>query len=115
MYRHEQGQRATSISALEAGVLAWARELFAAGRQVDPVLLSEEGAHRRMAGYLTYAELHGIIRQYGTSIALAPGKPGEIAVTPGDVGYRCEPLRYAANEVREMVGAAPAQFDALAM
>jgi hypothetical protein len=36
-------------------------------------------------------------------------------VTPGDVGYRSEPLRYAANEVREMAGAAPAQFDALAM
>jgi hypothetical protein len=115
MYRHEQGQRATSISALEAGVLAWARELFAAGRQVDPMLLSEEGVHRRVAGYLTNAELHGIIRQYGTSIALAPGQPGEIAVTPGDVGYRSEPLRYAANEVREMAGAAPAQFDALAM
>ena len=75
MYRYEQGQRATSITSLEAGVLAWARELAAAGRQVDPALLSEEGAHRCVAGYLTYAELHGIIRHYGDSIVLAPGSP----------------------------------------
>jgi hypothetical protein len=115
MYRQEQGQRTTTISALEAGVLAWARELFAAGRHVDPVLLSEEGVHRRVASYLTYAELHRIIRHYGDNIALAPGSPAAIAVMTGDVGYRYSPLRYAANEVREMVGAAPAQFDALAM
>jgi hypothetical protein len=31
------------------------------------------------------------------------------------VGYRLSPLRYAANEMREMAGAAPAQFDTLAM
>ncbi len=115
MYRADQGQRATRISALEAGVLAWARELAAAGRQVDPALLSEEGAHRRVAGYLTYAELHGIIRHYGDCIVLAPDSPTEISATPGDVGYRHAPLRYAANEVREMAGAAPGQFDALAM
>ena len=115
MYRCEQGQRATRIASLEAGVLAWARELAAAGRQVDPALLSEEGVHRCVAGYLTYAELHGIIRHYGDSIVLAPGRPAEITVTPGDVGYRQAPLRYAANEMREMAGAAPAQFDTLAM
>lgn len=115
MYRFEEGQRATSISALEAGVLAWARELATAGRQVDPALLTEEGAHRRVAGYLTYAELHGIIRHYGDSIALAPGNPAEINAVPGAVGYRHAPLRYAANEVREMAGASPAQFDTLAM
>jgi hypothetical protein len=115
MYRCEQGQRATRIASLEAGVLAWARELAAAGRQVDPALLSEEGVHRCVAGYLTYAELHGIIRHYGDSIVLAPDRPAEITVTPGDVGYRYAPLRYAANEMREMAGAAPAQFDTLAM
>jgi hypothetical protein len=115
MYRYEQGQRATSITSLEAGVLAWARELAAAGRQVDPALLSEEGAHRCVARYLTYAELHGIIRHYGDSIVLAPGSPGEITATPGNVGYHQSPLRYAANEMREMAGAAPAQFDTLAM
>ena len=80
-----------------------------------PALLSEEGVHRCVAGYLTYAELHGIIRHYGDSIVLAPGRPAEITVTPGDVGYRQAPLRYAANEMREMAGAAPAQFDTLAM
>lgn len=115
MYRHEQGQRATAISALEAGVLAWARELVDAGRHVDPALLLKEGVRRRVASYLTYAELHRIIRHYGDSIVLAPGSPAEIAVKTGDVGYRYSPLRYAANEVREMVGAAPVQFDALAM
>jgi hypothetical protein len=115
MYRCEQGQRATRIASLEAGVLAWARELAAAGRQVDPALLSEEGVHRCVARYLTYAELHGIIRHYGDSIVLAPDRPAEITVTPGDVGYRYAPLRYAANEMREMAGAAPAQFDTLAM
>lgn len=115
MYRCEQGQRATRIASLEAGVLAWARELAAAGRQVDPALLSEEGVHRCVAGYLTYAELHGIIRHYGDSIVLAPGRPAELTATPGDVGYRYAPLRYAANEMREMAGAAPAQFDTLAM
>lgn len=115
VYRHEQGQRATTTSALEAGVSAWARELFAAGRQVDPLLLTEEGVHRRLASYLAYAELHGILRHYGDSIVLAPGRPGEINVLPGDVGYRYEPLRYAANEVREMVGDAPAWFDTLAI
>ncbi|HEY7341740.1 MAG TPA: hypothetical protein VH591_12725 [Ktedonobacterales bacterium] len=115
MYRCEQGQRATRITSLEAGVLAWARELAVAGRQMDPALLSEEGVHRCVARYLTYAELHGIIRHYGDSIVLAPSSPAEITVTPGDVGYRYSPLRYAANEMREMAGAAPAQFDTLAM
>ncbi|HEY1388557.1 MAG TPA: hypothetical protein VGF38_08435 [Ktedonobacterales bacterium] len=115
MYRCELGQRATRIASLEAGVLAWARELAAAGRQVDPALLSQEGAHRGVARYLTYAELHGIIRHYGDSIVLAPGRPAEITATPGDVGYLQAPLRYAAHEVREMAGAAPAQFDTLAM
>lgn len=115
MYRCEQGQRATRIASLEVGVLAWARELAATGRQVDPALLSEEGAHRGVARYLTYAELHGIIRHYGDSIVLAPGSPGEITATPGNVGYRQSPLGYAANEMREMAGAAPAQFDSLAM
>jgi hypothetical protein len=115
MHRYDQGQRATRIGALEAGVLAWARELANAGRQVDPALLSEEGARRRVAGYLTYAELRGILRHYGDSIVLARDIPDEIILTPGDVGYRYAPLRYAANEVREMAGAAPAQFDTLAM
>lgn len=113
--RQEQGQRATTIRDLEAEVLVWARELAAAGRQVDPQLLTEAGVHRRLADYLAYAELHGIIRQYSGSIALAPGQPGEIAVIPGDVGYRDWPLRYAANEAQEMAGAAPAQTDTLAM
>ncbi|HEU5348808.1 MAG TPA: 1-acyl-sn-glycerol-3-phosphate acyltransferase [Ktedonobacterales bacterium] len=115
MSRVEQGQRAMMVSELEGGVFAWARELFAAGRQVDPSLLTEEGIHRRLIGYLTYAELRGIIRHYGDSVVLAPGRPAEIDVLPGDVGYRYAPLRYAANEVREMVGAAPAQSDTLAI
>ena len=113
--RQEQGQRTTVIRDLEADVYAWARELAAAGRQVDPLLLTEAGVHRRLASYLTYAELHGITRQYGSSIALTPGQPGEIAVTAGDVGYRDWPLRYAANEAQEMAGAVPAQTDTLAM
>jgi hypothetical protein len=115
MYRCEQGQRATRIATLEAGVLAWARELASMDRQVDPALLSEEGVHRCVASYLTYAELHGIIRHYGDSIVLAPGSPTEITTKPGDVGYRYSPLRYAANEMREMAGAAPTQFDTLAI
>lgn len=114
-YRAEQEQRVVTISALEAGLLAWARELSAAGRHVDPALLTEEGAHRRLASYLTYGELHGVIRHYGNSVVLAPGQPGEIDVAPGDVGYRYQPLRYAANEVREMAGVAPARLDSLAI
>lgn len=113
--RTEQGQRATQVDELEAGILAWARELSAAGRQVDPSLLTEEGVHQRLASYLTFAELRGIIRHYGDSIVLAPGQPAEIEVAPGGVGYRTAPLRYAANEAREMAEAAPVQSDTLAM
>ncbi|MGE5335323.1 MAG: 1-acyl-sn-glycerol-3-phosphate acyltransferase [Nitrososphaerota archaeon] len=115
MSRAEQGQRAAMVSELEAGVLAWARELYAAGRQVDPMLVSEEGVHRRVAGYLTYAELRGIIRHYGDSIVLAPGRPAAMNGMPGELGYRSAPLRYAANEVREMAGDMPGQFATLAM
>ncbi|HEX6544589.1 MAG TPA: 1-acyl-sn-glycerol-3-phosphate acyltransferase [Ktedonobacterales bacterium] len=105
MSRYEQGQRATRTGELEAGILAWARDLFAAGRNVDPALLTEEGVHHRLAAYLTYAELRGIVRQYGTWVVLALGRPAEINVLPGDVGYRNAPLRYAANEAREMAEA----------
>ena len=113
--RAEQGQRATTVDELEAGILTWARELVAVGRQVDPSLLSDEGVHQRLASYLTFAELHGILRHYGECVALAPGQPVEIDVAPGGVGYRAAPLRYAANEAREMVEAAPVQSDMLAM
>jgi hypothetical protein len=113
--RAEQGQRATTVDELEAAILTWARELVAVGRQVDPSLLSEEGVHQRLGSYLTFAELHGILRHYGECVALAPGQPAEIDVAPGGVGYRAAPLRYAANEAREMVEAAPVQSDTLAM
>ena len=113
--RYEQGQRATTVGELEVSILAWARELVASGRQVDPSLLSEEGVHHRLASYLTYAELRGIVRHYGDSVVLAPGQPAEIVAPPGGVGYRSAPLRYAANETREMVEAAPVQSDTLAM
>jgi hypothetical protein len=115
--RAEQGQRATQVDDLEAGILTRARELAAAGRQVDPSLLSVEGVHRRLASYLTFAELRGVIRHYGDSIALTPEQPAEIVVATGEVGYRTAPLRYAANEAREMAEAAPVpvQSDTLAM
>ena len=113
--RAEQCQRATQVDELEANILAWARELAAVGRQVDPSLLSEEGVHQRLTSYLTFAELRGIVRHYGDSIVLAPGRPAEIEVATGGVGYRTAPLRYAANEAREMMEAAPVQTDTLAM
>jgi hypothetical protein len=113
--RAEQGQRTALVRDLEAGVLAEARDLVSAGRRVDPELLTEEGVHRRVARYLTYAELHGIIRHYGASIALAAGQPVAIEARPGDVGYRHAPLRYAANELREMLAAVPTRSDTLAM
>ena len=115
--RAEQGQRATQVDDLEASILTWARELAAAGRQVDPSLLSVEGVHHRLASYLTFAELRGIIRHYGDSIALTPDQPADIVVATGGVGYHTAPLRYAANEAREMVEAAPVpvQSDTLAM
>jgi hypothetical protein len=113
--RAGQGQRAITIGELEAGVAAWARELCATGRQIDPVLLTEEGVHRRVADYLTYADLHRITRQYGSSVVLVAGEPAALNVMPGDVGYRYAPLTYAANEAREMVASLPARDDMLAM
>ena len=39
--RAEQCQRATQVDELEANILAWARELAAVGRQVDPSLTAD--------------------------------------------------------------------------
>jgi hypothetical protein len=68
-----------------------------------------------VASYVAYLVRHGIARQNGGSIALAPGQPTPITALPGDVGYHTAPLLYAANEMREMASATPTSSASLAM
>lgn len=107
MQRLEREEPPLGATALADAVGAWAAELAAAGRRVDPRLLAREGVRRRMARYLGYAERHRIARRRGDTLMLSPTALAPLDVVPGDVGYRSSPLRYAWNEAREMLDARP--------
>jgi len=107
MRRLEREEPPLGVADLANAVRARGADLAAAGRRVDPRLLSGEGALRRAARYVAYAERRGILRRGSATLAFAPGAPPPLDVVPGDVGYRSSPLRYAWNEVREMLDARP--------
>jgi hypothetical protein len=96
---------------LAAGVRAWAAQLAASGRHVDPRLLSEAGARRRVGRYLRYAERRGLLRRHSAAFSLVPGAlslPDAAATSAApadaDLGYRSSPLQYAWAEAEEMLG-----------
>lgn len=84
------------------------------GRHVDGALLSADGARRRVARYLRYAERRGLARRDGAAYTIAPGAlpPQDDApaalpgVLPDSAGYPISPMRYAWNEAFEMLTAA---------
>ncbi len=94
---------------LAAGVRAWATQLAASGRHVDPRLLSEAGARRCVSRYLRYAERRGLLRRHSAAFSLVPGAlrlPDAAATSAAsaELGYRSSPLQYAWAEAQEMLG-----------
>ena len=99
-------------AALAQAIGARAAALAAVGRRVDPRLLRPHAARRLVARFLRVAARRGYVRRAATGAwqALPAALEGmgalESLIQPGETGYTRNPVAYACNELREMLGEA---------
>ena len=111
MERFAAGERSLTARALAHVVLRRARELADAGRNVDPDLLLPRRARRQAERYLRACERLGVTERVSRGRWALAREPAPLRGAPDEPGYRTSPIRYALNELRDMLAPRAATLD----
>lgn len=96
-----------TLAELAVALRRLALALAATGRHVDAALLDQRTARHAAARYLAYARRHGLARRTKTGRWLAIPRDLTIRPDPVTPPYASQPLAYAWNELRDLLGTEP--------